>query len=416
MTEAADRSVSRPVTPSEPGATLVRVSERSDLDDLEFRAMYRKDDIEVVTGDDWTLILTRYQARRLPNATRDDQPLWGEPVLLVHGFSQNRHAWTSGDFVKRLLWLGLDVFILELRGHGKSSRRLQRTMHREHGTPIPADLDYGWDFADYMLYDVPAAIEAIKAVTGAAGVHYCGHSMGGLLGYAAAAQRDDLLTLTTIGSPISVASESLPLQVLSYAEPLIDAAQNAVRGLERVRRAVAHNTGRWNRRLLHQAAPVSVLLGSWYRSVAVAHEAVPSVLPNMLRLSNPRRADFDKVSFLLAQPDNEPVQVLKTFMRWIRRRELICYRTGFDIQKSLETDVTLPLLICYGDDDPLAGARSTRPAYLKAASKFRIYQRLRHNSHVDITMGHDTGIIVRQLERLILHWRSKEGSSAAVTR
>jgi len=403
MTVADKGADTLPLVSTEAGTWLRRAPERSELDDLEFRAMYRKEDIEVTTGDDWTLVLTRYKPRRLQNAKRDDQPLWEEPILLVHGFSQNRHAWTSGDFVKRLLWLGMDVFLLELRGHGKSSCALQRKKHRNEGRPLPADIDYGWDFADYMIHDVPAAIEAVKRATGRDSIHYCGHSMGGLLGYATAARRNDLVSLTTVGSPIHVASESLPLQVLSHAEPLITATQAAVRGVERIRRTVAANTGRFHRRLLHQAAPIDVLLGSWYRSIALAHEVVPTLLPSAMRLSNPKRADFDKVSYLLAQPDKEPVAVVRTFMRWIRRKELVCYRTGFDIRKALETDVTLPLLICYGDDDTLAGTRSTRPAYVKAASDYRIYQRLRDNSHVDITMGHDTGIIVSQLERLVRH-------------
>ena len=47
-------------------------------------------------------------------------------MLLVHGFSQNRHAWTSGQFVKNLLFFGIDIHILELRGHGKSSIVLQK--------------------------------------------------------------------------------------------------------------------------------------------------------------------------------------------------------------------------------------------------------------------------------------------------
>lgn len=385
------------------GTWLRRAPERSELADLEFRAMYTKEEVECETADGWTLVLTRYQPKRLSAPRRDDQPLFGKPILVVHGFSQNRHAWTAGNFVKRLLWLGLDVFLLELRGHGKSSRSLQIRKHSETGKQIPADLDYGWDFADYMLHDVPAAIEAVKAHTGAAAIHYCGHSMGGLLGYAAAARRDDLLSLTTIGAPVHLGAESLPLKMLSRAEPVITAAQGIVRGLERVRRKVAQNTGRWHRPLMHQAAPLDVILGSWYRSVAVAHEAVPALLPKTLRLSNPKSADFEKVKYLLAQPDKEPVQVLRTFMRWIRNDELVCYRTGFDIREALARAVTLPLLVCYGDDDILAGTKSTRAAYVNAASEFRIYQRLADNSHIDITMGRDTGIIVAQLERLIRH-------------
>src|SRR5215472_3064225 len=84
----------------------------------EFPAFYRKHRLYVDTADGWTLHITRYA----PERGALGSPLFGEPLLLVHGFSQNRHAWTSGDFVTHLLGYGLDVFILELRGHGLSSR------------------------------------------------------------------------------------------------------------------------------------------------------------------------------------------------------------------------------------------------------------------------------------------------------
>src|SRR5262249_29170296 len=81
------------------------------VDELEFHALYTKSAYPVQTQDGWQLIVTRYQ----PSAQRFNQPLLGEPLLLLHGFSQNRHAWTSGDFVKNLLFFGLDIHILELR-------------------------------------------------------------------------------------------------------------------------------------------------------------------------------------------------------------------------------------------------------------------------------------------------------------
>ena len=51
----------------------------------------------------------------------------------MHGFSQNRHAWTSGEFVKNLLFFGVDIHILELRGHGKSSIALQHERAERFG-------------------------------------------------------------------------------------------------------------------------------------------------------------------------------------------------------------------------------------------------------------------------------------------
>src|SRR6201999_509945 len=104
-------------------------------------------------------------------------------MLLVHGFSQNRHAWTSGEFVKNLLFFGLDIHILELRGHGKSSLQRQYERARKQKREVPADIDYGWDLDSYFLYDLPAGVAAVKRITQRDRIFYCGHSMGGILGY-----------------------------------------------------------------------------------------------------------------------------------------------------------------------------------------------------------------------------------------
>src|SRR5438270_6143097 len=64
------------------------------VDELDFKSLYRKSEYEVETADGWLLKITRYQPRR----QAFDQPILDEPLLLVHGFSQNRHAWTCGQF------------------------------------------------------------------------------------------------------------------------------------------------------------------------------------------------------------------------------------------------------------------------------------------------------------------------------
>ena len=54
--------------------------------------------------------------RNLPHGRR------APPVLLVHGFGQNRYAWhlPSRSFANHLARAGFDVFNLDLRGHGRS--------------------------------------------------------------------------------------------------------------------------------------------------------------------------------------------------------------------------------------------------------------------------------------------------------
>ncbi len=124
------------------------------VDEVDFSALYDLEEIPVQTEDGWRLIMTRYRPRPQPFA----QPLFGVPLLLVHGYTQNRRAWSSGEFVKTMLYFGADLYLLELRGHGKSGVGAQRRRARQEGSPLPGDIDYSWDLDSYLLYDLPAAI------------------------------------------------------------------------------------------------------------------------------------------------------------------------------------------------------------------------------------------------------------------
>src|SRR4051812_33958870 len=101
----------------------------TELDGIPFKSLYVKEIYDAVTPDGWVLQISRY--RPVPQAW--EQPIFGEPLLLVPGWSQNRHAFTCGDFVKRLLAFGADIHILELRGHGRSSRQFQVERAAEEG-------------------------------------------------------------------------------------------------------------------------------------------------------------------------------------------------------------------------------------------------------------------------------------------
>ena len=71
------------------------------------------------------------------------------PVLLIHGYGQNRYAWhlPGRSFSNYLARAGFDVFNLDLRGHGRS---------RHLGSHLPAHV------TEFVREDVPAAIEDIQ--------------------------------------------------------------------------------------------------------------------------------------------------------------------------------------------------------------------------------------------------------------
>jgi len=118
-------------------------------------------------GDEVPLAMVRKRHAPLHG---QDHALGGTlaPVLLVHGYGQNRYAWhlPGRSFSNYLARAGFDVFNLDLRGHGRS---------RHLGAHRPTDV------TDYVREDVPAAVEEVQRITGGRPIYYLGHSMGGLV-------------------------------------------------------------------------------------------------------------------------------------------------------------------------------------------------------------------------------------------
>jgi len=120
------------------------------------------------TSDGWKVALHRYSpkggtARRYP-------------AILCHGLGANRFNFDLGEGASLARFLqrqGYDVWVLELRGRGNSSR--PRLCNRYRGT---------WHFDEYVRRDLPAAIALVKRLSGAGKVHWIGHSMGGIVLYA----------------------------------------------------------------------------------------------------------------------------------------------------------------------------------------------------------------------------------------
>jgi pimeloyl-ACP methyl ester carboxylesterase len=155
----------------------------------------------VRTRDHWHLALHRYGTT--PSARH--------PVLLVHGLAANRFSWDLDEERSFATWLasrGFDVFVLELRGHGRSEKPGARA-------PLPDELDrrgrlgvgapkrWRWDFDTYVDLDLDAALDAVLAWTGASAVHAIGHSMGGIA-LSVLAHREDprLRSVATVASAL----------------------------------------------------------------------------------------------------------------------------------------------------------------------------------------------------------------------
>lgn len=130
-------------------------------------------------------------------------PTRGTPVLLLHGFGQNRRAWHQPlrSFANHLAAEGFDVYNTELRGHGRSRRA---------GAAPPHDL------ALVLDEDLPAALALARRLSGASQVFLVGHSLGGLLSYSLAATRaQEVAGVVSLGSPLRFGEGSRTLSAVS---------------------------------------------------------------------------------------------------------------------------------------------------------------------------------------------------------
>ncbi len=398
----AKRSARRP----EDGVAFLPVSYPS-VDEVEFADLYELEELPVDTADGWRLVITRYR----PHSQPFPQPLFGVPLLLVHGYTQNRRAWNAGEFVKNMLYFGADVFLLELRGHGKSSVAAQRQRSRREGTPLPDDLEYRWDLDSYLLNDIPAAVAAVKAASGRERIVYCGHSLGGILGYAYATLADDLLGLATIGAPSDFGRMPLSMRLLGWVPPLAFGAADLASAWYHLGhfalRAFGRAAGLWRpsphfspqrfRRLPFRAA------FQWFDSTLRkgATGPQPGLAFRSPLLYQPRNVALSALRPLLREGANdEPRATAEQFARWLRRGELVSYRLRHDIAAAFPR-IRIPLAIFFGDEDPFASVRTTRNVYRSVSSDYLLWRPVRGSSHLDLTMGHDIRQICYDVKNLI---------------
>ena len=378
------------------------------VDDVSLADLHVQEEISVRTDDGWTLVLTRYR----PVAQSFAQPLFGVPLLLVHGYTQNRRAWSSGEFVKSMLYFGADLFLLELRGHGKSGIDAQRRAARANGGELPADLDYEWDLDSYLLFDLPAAVREVKRASGRERIFYCGHSLGGILGYAYATLFDDLQGLITIGSPSDFARMPPWLRLLSwgplFAFPAVDVALAAVnlarlggRALQRLPglRPPSHAFAPWRFRRLPFREAFRWLEENLQSGV---HAPLTGRMPfSRPLLYQPRNVALGALRPLLREGGtDEPRATLEQLARWARRGELNSPRLRHDIAAAFPR-IRIPLAIFFGDEDPLASVRTTRNVYRAASSEYLLWRPVRGNSHLDLTMGYDIRQICYDVKNLM---------------
>jgi polyhydroxyalkanoate synthase len=166
------------------------------------------DPAHVLTEDGWRIAIHRYAP--------SGPVIRKHPIVLCHGLAANHLTFDvhpEVSLARHLALRGYLTLAVDLRGGGHSER-----------PSLVGERRFGWAFDDYLLYDVPAAMAYAKQITGAAAVHWVGHSMGGILGYAHLARGGsaDVRSMTVIGASLDYSESPSRFHSLVAFRALLD--------------------------------------------------------------------------------------------------------------------------------------------------------------------------------------------------
>ncbi len=153
-----------------------------------FEIKWNPDEIHFISADDGFRLAV---SRRIPKVRR-----FKEPVILCHGLGANRYNLdfdAEYSLARKFTEMGYDTYIAEMRTVGLSSK-----------PHLFSESRWNIYFDDIVRYDVPAIIGNAKTKSGSDSVIWVGHSLGGMIMYAALQNREvekDVRTLITISSP-----------------------------------------------------------------------------------------------------------------------------------------------------------------------------------------------------------------------
>jgi polyhydroxyalkanoate synthase subunit PhaC len=280
------------------------------------------------------------------------------PVLLVHGYGQNRYAWhlPSRSFSNYLAHAGFDVFNLDLRGHGRS---------RHLGARRPGCV------TDFVREDLPAAIREVEHLSGRRGVYLVGHSLGGLISYAtAASMRESVRGIVTLGSPYLFTRGSWALRLLGDVMLAVDRKMH----------------------LGHGALP----LKGWGEAVRLARVFIESpMFPLPIRGFSPGSMEPN----ILAQHmslamDAGSITVLRNMFLTAAESRASNHRLGgLTGYASAFEELDLPLLVIAGSKDDLAPPESVVPAFERSRSTNKSY-RVFPRGHIDLVVGREAPLSI----------------------
>jgi pimeloyl-ACP methyl ester carboxylesterase len=297
--------------------------------------------------DGWKIALHHYGQRPARDAKGT--------VVLCHGLSVNRHNLDApGELsVARFLHRhGWDVWVIELRGAGKSSK--PRPWNRRR---------FDWGLDEYVRQDMPAALDFIRKHSGQETVHWIGHSLGGMLGYAYLCMAGNAwaASMITIGSP----------SMRGVRNPYMDKFAS-LRPAFRLLRRTPHAS------LAGLFAPLVEQLAPWTARLVVNPD-------------NMNRGDIK--TMVRVASENIPTRVIEELWSWYdgppSHKD-----SGFEGYSSHLDRITAPLYVIAGSDDRLTPPDDCKIVYNMAASRdkrfdvFGTATGCQHDyGHIDLVLG-----------------------------
>lgn len=329
--------------------------------DREERGTFRKE--IVVTGGRVPLAMVRKRKEENAGGTT-------APVLLIHGFGQNRYAWhlPSRSLANHLAARGFDVFNLDLRGHGRS---------RSLGARRCKGVE------DYIREDLPSAVEEVQRQSGGRDVFLVGHSLGGLCSYAAAPQLAGAVRgIVSIGSPYHFTRGSLSLGAIAMMFRAMSFAKTPLKHAPvPVPVSMIGETFRMVRRFMESPFYPLPLRG-WH-----AGSCEPHVLEEHLRLA------FDQAA----------IGEMIDMFGWAHAKKFGGPVADYD-ERFEKLDV--PLLVVAGANDDLAPPASVRPGFQRSRSTDKTYRAL-PLGHIDLLVGRDAPLMTWPL---VASWLAKRAA------
>lgn len=272
-------------------------------------------------------------------------------LLLIHGYGQNRYAWhlPGRSFANYLAHAGFDVYSMDLRGHGKSGH---------FGSRRPKSAD------EHVREDVPKAVEEIQRISGDNPIWLVGHSLGGLISYAAApGMQGAVAGIATFGSPFYFTEGTWALAQMGQLLLLADSKWRPQTG--------------W--------LPLYI----WGELMRIGQFFVESpAFPLPFRGFAPRSMEADIYAQHMALAmDRASIEVMTHMFRTAAERRLRrCDDGGIGGFEGMFESLDLPLLVVAGKRDDLAPPKAVEPAYRRSRSTDKAY-RLFDAGHIDMLVG-----------------------------